>query len=117
MNYEILRSGGIDVADALNRFSGSNELFEKYLSRFIGEKSYIELVEAMGKGDFAHAENCVHSLKGITGSLGMVSLFESSCALLAAFREKKESQYASLFMQVQEKYADIEAVIRKSMIS
>lgn len=115
MNYEILRSGGIDVTDALNRFSGSSELFEKYINRFIGEKSYTELVVSMEKKDYAAAENAVHSLKGVTGSLGMKDLFESSCALLAAFRDKKEVQYLPLFDEIEVKYAEITTIIRNSI--
>ncbi len=115
MNYEILKSGGIDVNDALNRFSGSNELFEKYINKFIGERSYTELVISMEKKDYAAAENAVHSLKGITGSLGMTSLFESSCALLAAFRDKREELFIPLFNEIEFKYAEISTVIRNSL--
>jgi len=115
MNYEILRSGGIDVNDALNRFSGSSELFEKYINRFIGEKSYTELVVSMEKKDYAAAENAVHSLKGVTGSLGMKDLFESSCALLAAFRDKKEELFSTLLEEIKVKYEEISAVIKNSL--
>ncbi len=115
MNYEILRSGGIDVTDALNRFSGSDELFEKYIKKFIGEKSYMDLVQAMEQKNFAKAENSVHSLKGITGSLGMTSLFQSSCALLTAFREKNESLFNPLFEEIKVKYEEIILVIEKSI--
>jgi HPt (histidine-containing phosphotransfer) domain-containing protein len=115
MNYEILRSGGIDVTDALNRFSGSNELLEKYLDRFIEEKSYTELVIAMERADYAAAENAVHSLKGVTGSLGMTSLFQSSCALLAAFRDKKEELFSLLLEEIKVKYEEISAVIKNSL--
>ncbi|HOS30777.1 MAG TPA: Hpt domain-containing protein [Treponemataceae bacterium] len=115
MKYEILRSGGIDVTDALNRFSGSNELLEKYLNRFIEEKSYTELVIAMERADYAAAENAVHSLKGVTGSLGMTSLFQSSCALLAAFRDKKEELFSPLLEEIKVKYEEISAVIKNSL--
>ena len=115
MNYEILRSGGIDVNDALNRFSGSSELFEKYINRFIGEKSYTELVVSVEKKDYAAAENAVHSLKGVTGSLGMKDLFESSCALLAAFRDKKEELFSPLLEEIKVKYEEISAVIKNSL--
>jgi len=115
MKYEILRSGGIDVTDALNRFSGSNELLEKYLNRFIEEKSYTELVIAMERADYAAAENAVHSLKGVTGSLGMTSLFQSSCALLAASRDKKEELFSPLLEEIKVKYEEISAVIKNSL--
>lgn len=115
MNYEILRSGGIDVDDALNRFSGSNELLEKYLHRFIEEKSYTDLVNAMERHDYTAAENAVHSLKGVTGSLGMTSLFQSSCALLASFRDKNEAVFSPLFEEINVKYAEISTVIKQSL--
>ena len=117
MNYDILRSGGIDVKDALNRFSGSRELFEKYIEKFIDESSYEELLEAMNNKEYTLAENAVHSLKGVSGSLGLTSLFTSSCALLAAFREKEEDSYKHLFHDVQDKYTEIIAVIKNSIDS
>ena len=65
-----LINAGINVDSALERFMGKDKLLEKYLDRFLTEKSYASLMEAVGADDQAAAGAAVHTLKSVCGSIG-----------------------------------------------
>lgn len=65
-----LVNAGINVDSALERFMGKDKLLEKYLDRFLTEKSYASLMEAVGADDLAAAGAAVHTLKSVCGSIG-----------------------------------------------
>ena len=65
-----LEEAGIDLKSALDRFMGNEAMLEKYLGRFLNEKSYQELVQAVKDDDAAQAARAVHTLKSVCGSLG-----------------------------------------------
>ena len=65
-----LENAGIDLKSALDRFMGNEAMLEKYLGRFLNEKSYLELAQAVKDDDAALAARAVHTLKSVCGSLG-----------------------------------------------
>lgn len=67
---ERLTAAGIDLKSALDRFMGNEAMLEKYLGRFLNEKSYNELVQAVAADDSEAAGRAVHTLKSVCGSLG-----------------------------------------------
>lgn len=65
-----LEGAGIDLKSALDRFMGNEAMLEKYLGRFLNEKSYLELVQAVKDDNQEIAARAVHTLKSVCGSLG-----------------------------------------------
>lgn len=65
-----LTAAGIDLNSALDRFMGNEAMLEKYLGRFLNEKSYHDLEEAIKADDKEAAGRAVHTLKSVCGSLG-----------------------------------------------
>lgn len=114
MNIELLKKAGINVDDALVRFSGNQDLFEKYLLRFLDEPSYTSVVESIDAKDWALAEDSVHSFKGITGSLSMTALFQTSCDLLAHLRAKNYDEALDLYENLQKEYDEMKNNIKKA---
>lgn len=61
-----LEAGGIMVDEALERFMGNEAMLERYLQKFLSEKSYAMLrdslsLKRLGSGwqSSAHAEKCM----------------------------------------------------------
>jgi HPt (histidine-containing phosphotransfer) domain-containing protein len=69
-----MEQAGVDVSSGVERFMGNEALFERFLRRFIDDKSYIELAEAISAGDAERAFMAAHTLKGVCGNLSMVRL-------------------------------------------
>lgn len=65
-----LLEAGIKVDNALERFMGNEKMLDKYLGRFLNEKSYAALVEAIGANDQAAAQAAAHTLKSVCGTIG-----------------------------------------------
>lgn len=114
MNYELLKKAGIDIDDALTRFSGNSELLEKYLYKFTDEAVYHNIVTQMDAKNWAAAEDSVHSFKGITGSLAITSLFNTTCELLAELRAKNYDISLQLFEKLKVEYQKTAEIIKKS---
>jgi len=114
MNFEKLKQGGIDVDDALVRFSGNRELLEKYLVKFLDDPVYKSIVLNMDEENWGTAEDSVHSFKGITGSLSINTLFETTCALLEALRVQNHELAIELYEKLKLEYAEAVSVIKKS---
>lgn len=64
----------IDVAGSLARFSNYEPMYLKYLKRFLTEPTYDALLSAVAARDFKGIESAAHTLKGISGNLGLTAL-------------------------------------------
>lgn len=65
-----LLEAGVNVDNALSRFMGNEKMLNKYLGRFLSEKSYAALKAAVEADDQAAAQAAVHTLKSVCGSIG-----------------------------------------------
>lgn len=68
------KDAGIDVDSGVERFSGNEMLYEKFLRRFADDKSYAEFVTALSYNDCDVAFNAAHTLKGVSGNLSLIRL-------------------------------------------
>ncbi|MEP5837525.1 MAG: response regulator [Marinobacter sp.] len=85
---------GIDVADGLSRVQGNSELYLRLLRKLKKSQSNFmpELDAALEHGDWALANRMAHTLKGLAGNLGALSLQQACAAVESqASREAVES--------------------------
>ena len=104
MNREKLMAAGIDYASGLNRFGGSDRLYEKYLIKFFEDDIFDTLCAQMAQNDYANAARSAHALKGTAGNLSVESLFQTVSQLVELLRnesERHEADIASTFSQCQ----------------
>ncbi len=69
-----LEAGGIMVDEALERFMGNEAMLERYLQKFLSEKSYAMLRDSLTANDREAAGRAVHTLKSVCGTLGCVAM-------------------------------------------
>ena len=65
-----LEAGGINVNSALERFMGNEAMAERYWLKFLNEKSYAMLRDAID------AEMAAHTLKSVCGTIGCEAMQE-----------------------------------------
>ena len=83
---------GLDVKGAMSRVLNKQDLYEKLLRQFTTgpESQTIETVRAkLSEGDPGAAERAAHSLKGVSGTLGMSELQSRAAGLEAAIKADK----------------------------
>ncbi len=71
-----LEAGGIMVDEALERFMGNEAMLERYLQKFLSEKSYAMLRDSLASNDWEAAGRAAHTLKSICGTIGCEAMQE-----------------------------------------
>jgi len=110
---ELTNAGGIDVDGALERMGGSEELFETILGMFLADENYGLLKGALASGDEEHALGYAHTIKGLSGNLGFLKLFEYSDDMVETFRKNRNGDIALLETQIDAEYARITEILKK----
>jgi two-component system sensor histidine kinase/response regulator len=94
----LLQVGGLDVASALDRFDGMEDLLERMLVRFRDDHvGFVPRVRALlAAGQREDATRTVHSLKGVAGNLALTPVFESAARLESALSKGDPAESALL---------------------
>jgi two-component system sensor histidine kinase/response regulator len=84
---------GIDIETALNRVNGNTAILVQALRSF-AENHVTDaerIVSALSQGDTETALSAAHALKGVSGNVGAMRLYETAAQLEMAIREKNET--------------------------
>ena len=106
---------GGDYSDVRKRLP-LEKTVERFIALFLDDKSFESLKVGVGAGDRAAAFSAAHTLKGVSGNVGLTALYEASSALTEALRKPGEGvseSEKSLFEEVEKKYAVTESAIRE----
>ncbi len=82
----ILIAAGIDYDSALRRMMGKESLYYRFLKKFLEDESYSLLQEALREKRWEDAFCAAHTLKGLTGNLGLTQLYEAIGVLVEKLR-------------------------------
>lgn len=115
MDREILESVGIDFAEAEERFSGSTELFEKFLEEMATMNVIASLQKALTDGDIINAFRVAHTLKGNFGNLSIKPLYEVVSPLVEALRSENVLEAQKLYIELEKEYVIVTEGIKKAM--
>lgn len=114
MNREILESVGIDYAEAEERFSGSTELFEKFLEEMAENNILKPLKNALNECDVMAAFIVAHTLKGNFGNLSLKPLYEIVAPLVEELRRENIVEAQKLYIELEKEYEVIVDGIRRA---
>lgn len=88
-----LQKNGADLKSALRSFMGKEEMYEKYLVKFLKEDpNYDNLMSSLENKKYPEAFRCAHTLKGVSINLGLVPLYESVSDLTEELRGKEPEE-------------------------
>ena len=107
-----LESGGIDVAQALERVMGNEALLERLLGRFLDDPQYPALCTALKGGDTEQAVIAAHTLKGVCQNLGFSNLYAPAVTLTETLRAGQLDGTAEQFAEVEKQYRITMAAIQ-----
>lgn len=100
---ECYEMAGADFNDAMNRL-GSEALVKRFAVKFLQDKSYEELKDAMEAQDAERAFRAVHTLKGVCANLGFKELLQVSSDLTEKLRGRELEGSEPLYEAVKEQY-------------
>ena len=107
-----LARGGIQAADALERFMGSDALLERFLKRFLEDATYSSLCQAVEAGDWQQALAASHTLKGVCGNLSISRLYELAARQVDLMRAEKWEEAVAMMPEMEAAYGEAAEAIR-----
>lgn len=111
--FTALRAGGVNVDDALRRFSGNVSLYEKYVLRFPAEPTMPALRDAVNRGDAAKAVVAAHTLKGLAGNMSFTAIYESAAAMNRLLRDGSDTQAYAMMPEIERQYQAVVQIINR----
>lgn len=102
---------GGDYDDVMSRLR-SERLVQKFVLRFLEDKSYELLCSSMESGNYADAFRAAHTIKGVCQNLSFTMLGKSSSELSEALRGGYTPEADALTLQVKEEYQQTVQAIR-----
>lgn len=81
-----LSKNGVDLVTVLDRFLGREDLYEKFLVKFLADENFVKLEEAVEKKDAENAFIAAHTLKGVAGNLGLDGIMNPLIPMVEALR-------------------------------
>lgn len=100
---ECYESFGGDFDSVLQRLN-REQLVEKFVYKFLDDKSFCLFKTSMENKDYAEALRAVHTLKGICQNLSFTKLYESSNITTLALKENDCQKAAESMPQLSEDY-------------
>ncbi|MEG1857552.1 MAG: Hpt domain-containing protein [Pseudoflavonifractor sp.] len=101
---EELTRYGADVTGAMGRFLGDIDLYKTCFATFVEDEAFSKLGEALQIPDYEKAFECAHTLKGVTGNMGLTPLYEVICSIVEALRggahADLQGHYAEILAQL-----------------
>lgn len=107
-----LIDNGVNVDRALESFMGNEGMLERYLTKFLTEKSYVKLVDAVAAGDKEGAGIAAHTLKSVCGTLGCDGMRDLVVRQEAHMRAGEWDQAVAMMPEVTAAYTAICAALQ-----
>ena len=97
---------GGDFDEVLGRLR-REQTVQKFVYKFLDDKSFHLFQAAMGNKDYEEALRAVHTLKGICQNLSFTRLFESSSLMTKALKENDWNKADDMLPQLSMDYYEI----------
>ena len=104
---EVIDRLQVDEKALLNRFSGNRALMERFIRKFPQDKTFEELRQAESAGDTEKLFQAAHTLKGISGNLGMDRLYRLCSQLVEELRANRTEHTSEQYTAIQQEYERI----------
>ena len=107
MDKELLIAANVDYENGKKRFAGNTVLYEKYLQKFKEDTHYQAVKSAFAVGDYETLLKEAHTLKGVSGTLGLLDIYQISSDIVTALRTEKEAEIPEFMNRLRVAYEKI----------
>lgn len=108
---QVWESSCIDYAEAMERFGGNRELYERLALRYLDDPNFNALEAALRAGDAESAYRHAHTLKGVAGNLSFGPLYAAACRITQALRAGDIAAAHALAIPLREAQASLTAAL------
>ncbi len=104
MTFEELTLAGVNVPELLKRLMGNEKLVSMFIKKFLEDKNFAGLTEAIASGDAKQAEITSHTLKGMCGNLSVTRLYQLFTEQVRLIREGDMLSATAMMDEITEEY-------------
>jgi HPt (histidine-containing phosphotransfer) domain-containing protein len=108
---ELLFDLGVDIPTTLARLSNNAVLLERVMLKFTNTNQLPQLIKAVEDEDYPTAEQVAHTIKGVSGNLGLVGLYDICDDFVQDIRQEAYDQAKAKIMGLQEEYSRVFGLI------
>ena len=112
MDKETLIAANVDYENGKKRFAGNETLYNKYLLKFREDTHYQAVKDAYEAGDFDTLLKEAHTLKGVSGTLGLQDIYHSCAEIVTALRAGSKEQIPELVEKLHNAYEKTMSVLK-----
>lgn len=112
MNQDQLKNAGIEAKSGIQRFMGNEDLYIKYLYRFLEDENYKNLQKALENGNIKDAFFAAHTLKGVCGNLSLIKMESILKIMVEELRQGNLQQAEDKMPELEDAYVQIQEVLK-----
>ncbi|WP_051656571.1 Hpt domain-containing protein [Butyrivibrio sp. AE3004] len=116
MNQEMkqeLLDWGVNWTDVQERFMGNEDLVQKFMLKFLNDKSFEELTCGLENKDVEAAFKGCHTLKGVTGNLALDGMRPEVLELTEILRAGSLDGSEPLYEKIKKSYDELIVILKK----
>lgn len=106
-----LQDAGFETTQTLQRFSGNEALYLRFLNKFTEDDTFSKLAPALMAGDFESTLIAAHTLKGVAGNLGLTRLWHACSQMVSLIRQGDTDAARRSYDELSDAYAQVCAAI------
>ncbi len=91
---EKLEALGVQYDEVLNRFLGKEDFYQRMLKKFLEDKNFEGMEQAVAQKSFKDAFKFAHTIKGLCANLGLNGILEYEMPLTEELRNEPYDEEA-----------------------
>lgn len=103
----------VDYNNMMEKFAGMEAIYIKFLNKFLEDNTYNELENSWAIIDYEGIEKNAHTLKGVSGNLGLDTLFNVSNEIVQRVRRQEYEEIETLHQELKEEYEKTIEIIKQ----
>lgn len=110
---EIFEAYGADYHTTMKRFLGNKAMYLRVLALLPQDKSLENLRKCLEDGNLHSAFEAAHTLKGVSGNLGLTPLYEATCAIVEPLRKQDpDCDYQAKYQTIRLEFERAEELLK-----
>lgn len=101
---------GADYDTTMRRFMGNEAVYLRILSKLSADPNLQKLGNALCLDNLGEAFEAAHTLKGVTGNLGLTPLYDALCVIVEPLRAKRICDYTEMYKTIESEFRRVEAL-------
>ncbi|MEG1774896.1 MAG: Hpt domain-containing protein [Clostridia bacterium] len=103
---------GVNIPETMDRFVNDTELYERCLQLLLQDENWGKLGEALQAADLEQAFMAAHTLKGVTGNMGLQRLYDRVCEIVEPLRmHRTDVEYAQAYRTLMQELEQVKKLL------